>query len=65
MNRNQIINEFKNSSAFRLADEIFLEIYNYLSSEEGKKYPKRLENDIDKEKTKICRTILEDKKRNF
>ena len=41
--------------------DFFQEIYNNLTDEEGKKYPKRLENEIDKEKIKNWRSILEDK----
>ena len=65
MNRKQMINEFFYSSALNLVDEFFQEIYNYLASEEGKKYPKRLENNIDKRKANNWRSILEDKKRNL
>ena len=49
----------KNSSALHLVDDFIHKIY-YLTNEE-KKYLKKLENDINKEKTISLRYILEDK----
>ena len=47
---------------FHLVNEFFQEFNNYLTNEEGKKYPKRLENDIDKVKTIIVDLFLDIKR---
>ena len=53
MKKNKMINEFtKKLSAFHLVDELFDEIYNYLTNE-LEKYPKRREMILIKRKPKL------------
>ena len=47
------MNSQKKSFTFHLTDENFQEFYNYLTNEEGKKYPKRLEKILIRRKPKI------------
>ena len=66
MNKSQMINEFpKNSFTFYLTDENFQEFYNYLTNEEGKKYPKGLEKILIRRKPKIGSLFLKIKSRIF
>ena len=54
----------KNSSAQNLANEYNQEIYDYLTKKPGERYPKWLEEEIDKNKDN-WKSTLERKKNNL
>ena len=63
---NQMVNEFlKNPNARALEDICYQEIYNYLTKERKKKFPKRLEDCLTEKDEQVRNTELEKEKQDF